>query len=448
MSEQQPLTDATNSRQAGRAAVRAWVALGRRFAPLFEAFVRWVVEQVRHSGLDRVYYFTREGEFFAAIHRAIFPPPAAPKPVVLEVSRLATFAASLPALGPKELACLWDRYPQQTLRSVFASLGLRAENLPNRSDCWSLSEDEPLDQADPRFLALLGDDRNADWLERHRRSQKAALDAYLASQGWTAAAARAAVVDIGWHGTIQDHLARVRSACELRGLYFGLMPARTPANGRREPRSVDPSLSAASSRRSFVAEFLAEGDQHLAGQFLKFVGPMEMLCNAPGGSVVGYTYGDGSAKALRKVSDGEEQIFEQCTCHFQAGVLQALAPEKSPCSAASDPRCRRALCWRLLRELMIDPPRLIAVAHDRLLHDESFGLGRHVAMRQWIPARLYWEAIFSASARRRLWQQLTTVPWPHGYLVARRLRWVCRLLNLRYFRDLSDPGRASRRRAA
>ena len=448
MSEQQRPTDATNSRQADRAAVRAWVALGRRFAPLFESFVRWVVEQVRQAGLDRVYYFTREGEFFAAIHRAIFPPPAGPKPVVLEVSRLATFAASLPALGPEELACLWARYPQQTLRSVFASLGLRAESLPNRSDCWSLSEDEPLDQADPRFLALLGDNRNADWLERHRRSQKAALDAYLAAQGWPPAADRAAVVDIGWHGTIQDHLARVRSACELRGLYFGLMPARTPTTAGRQPRDVDPRLSTPSSRRSFVTEFLAEGDRHLAGQFLKFVGPMEMLCNAPGGSVVGYTLGEGGAKAVRKASDGEERIFEQCTCHFQAGVLQALAPEKSPCSAASDPRCRRALCRRLLRELMIDPPRLIAVAHDRLLHDESFGLGRHVAMRQWIPARLYWEAIFSASARRRLWQQLTTVPWPHGYLVARRLRWVCRLLNLRYFRDLSDPDRASRRRAA
>ncbi len=469
MVEQRRPPDAPHAAVDGRAA-RAWVALGRRFAPLFEAFVRWVVEQVRQDGLDRVYYFTREGEFFAAIHRAIFPlNAAAPRPIVLEVSRLATFAASLPAISPAELAGLWRRYPRQTPRSVLTSLGLRTDDLPNRAERWSLSEDEPIEPADPRWLALLGDDRNARRLEEHRTAQRAALDAYLIRQGWSEADARAAVVDIGWHGTIQDHLARLRSACDIRGYYFGLMPQRTPAHSALTSHAPECIWPTTPFRKSFVTEYLAEGDRHLAGQFLKFVGPMEMLCNAPGGSVVGYTIDDSGARAVRRASDGEERIFEQYTRHFQAGVLHAvgdnvpvgnLSPlvgdrnvsaDTTEHSAGLPGRNRwpkREQCWRLLRELMIDPPRLIAVAHDRLLHDESFGLGRPVAMHQWIPARLYWEALFSAAARQRLWQQLTTVPWPHGYLVARRLRWVSRLLNLRYFRDLSDPHRASRRRAA
>lgn len=446
--QQQP-PDATLAAGDGFAADRGWVALGRRFAPLFEAFVRWVVEQVQQAGLDRVYYFTREGEFFAAIHRTVFPPTArVPRPIVLEVSRLATFAASLSAISPEGLAGLWKRYPQQTPRSVLTSLGLRAEDLPNRAARWNLSEDEPLDPADGRWHALLGDERNAQWLEEHRAAQRAALDAYLARQGWSHADGRTAVVDIGWHGTIQDHLSRVRPACEIRGYYFGLMPYRTPApNGLGSP-TLSCDSAEAPFRKSFVTEFLAEGDHHLAGQFLKFVGPMEMLCNAPGGSVVGYAFADSGARAVRRASPGEERIFEQCTRHFQAGVLQSLRAGDSSGVVGRNQWPERAHCWRLLRELMIDPPRLIAIAHDRLLHDESFGLGRHVAMRQWIPARMYWEALFSASARKRLWQQLTTVPWPHGYLVARRLRWVCRLLNLRYFRDLSDPHRSSRRRAA
>jgi len=471
MVEQRRPPDAPHAAPDGRAAARAWVALGRRFAPLFEAFVRWVVEQVRQDGLDRVYYFTREGEFFASIHRKLFPPSAAvPRPIVLEVSRLATFAASLPAISPAKLAGLWARYPRQTLRSVLTSLGLHVHDLPNPPERWSLSEDEPLEPADPRWLALLGDERNARWLEQHRTAQRAALNAYLARQGWSDADARTAVVDIGWHGTIQDHLARLRPACDIRGYYFGLMPCRTPERSGPAGPAAASAATPAPFRASFVKDFLAEGDQHLAGQFLKFVGPMEMLCNAPGGSVVGYTIGNSGAQAVRKTSEGEERIFEQCTRHFQAGVLEAVGSDTpagvpgalagtretparipddaSTCLAGRDRWPKREHCWRLLRELMIDPPRLIAVAHDRLLHDESFGLGRQVAMRQWIPARLYWESLFSAAARQRLWQQLTTVPWPHGYLVARRLRWVCRLLNLRYFRDLSDPHRASRRRAA
>lgn len=455
MIEQRPPVGVSALDRKDGVAARASFALGRKFAPLFEAFVRWVVEQVQKDGFHRVFYFTREGEFFAAIHRAIVPTSTttAPQPLVLEVSRLATFAPSLTAIVPETLRSLWARYPRQTLHSVFTSLGLRTADLPIPATRWHLSDHEPLDPADPRWAALLLNDRNARWLEEHRVAQRAALDAYLTGRGWSEAEERIAIVDIGWHGSIQDHLAHIRPACDIRGYYFGLIPQRSPSGESHQGTEQRDAPHNAQCRKSFVTEFLAAGDDRLAGQFLKFVGPMEMLCNAPGGSVVGYAIGASGVRAVRRASEGEERTFERYTQHFQAGVLQSLASAASVGNRCPLPGNHQALadavgrprmpdrrhCWRLFRELMIDPPRLIAVAYDRLLHDESFGLGCHVALGRWIPSHMYWDALVSAEARQRLWQRITTVPWPHGYLVARRLRWICDLLNLRYFRNLSDP---------
>lgn len=454
---------------------RAWHALGHRYAPLFAAFVRWVASSAAEKGFDRVFYFTREGRFFAAIHQVLLSNDSIaadlPTPVVIEVSRLATFAASLPVISAEHLAALWQKYPRQTPRSALTSLGLETARLPRRCTTFGLNEDELIAADDPRWKALLSDPINARWLEEHRAQQQAALDAYLTARGWPRSLVAAATADIGWHGTIQNHLSRLRTDTRINGFYFGLMPRRKPTyeppiataaasseqlvnkhNGfvnetrevpilptfdggitcRRLPRDG----GSDGDRRCFVTEYLTAGDRRRAVEFLKFVGPMEMLCNSPGGSVIGYEIGPSGPRAVYRPLVGEEEIYEQATRYFQAGVIEAIA---IGCLRSSDtPRKNeRRRCRRLLRELMIDPPRLVAAAHDRLHHDESFGCGSEVIMHRWIPPELYWRAIFSAAGRRRLWERLTTVPWPHGYLVARRMRWLCRVLNWKYFRALS-----------
>ena len=108
---------------------------------------------------------------------------------------------------------------------------------------------------------------------------------------------------------------------------------------------------------------------------------------------------------------------------------------------AGDYRAHQAEYWRQLRTLMTDPPRAIAVAHDRLQHDETFGHGRAIDMGRWIPRRLVFKALLSAAARRQLRERIQTVPWPHGFLVARNLRLVCRWLNARYFTALYQTDR-------
>ena len=454
----------------GDRAARRWFALGREFAPLFYGFVAWIIDQAQQGGFDRVYYFTREGEFFAAIHRAIAAhrPEPLPEARVLEVSRVATLLPSLPTVSPETLRPLARRYPRQSPAALLKTLNLDPKDFAASLAQQQLPPDEPIDQPlhDARLVSFLRDAEVQAAIESRRSQQQTALLRYLAMHGLTSAAARAAVVDIGWHGSIQDHLADLLPNTEFHGCYFGLMRGR-PVTG---PATLTPSPSPAGAasrnmandssgrgepawhplqRRSFVGEVITAGyDAAVQYEFLKFVGPLEMLCNAPGGSVADYEIRGGAAVARRRTTPGEEAIYAQCTRYFQAGVLTAvptlMAYERE---TLCDYRAHQADCWRQLRTLMTDPPRAIAVAHDRLQHDETFGHGRAIDMGRWIPSGLVLKALLSATARRQLRSRIETVPWPHGFLVARNLRLVCRWLNARYFAALYHPERRPRKAA-
>src|SRR5690606_41924424 len=51
---------------------RAAYALGAEAAPLFVAFALWIAEEAQKEKLDKIYFFTREGEFFYGVFNALF----------------------------------------------------------------------------------------------------------------------------------------------------------------------------------------------------------------------------------------------------------------------------------------------------------------------------------------------------------------------------------------
>ena len=107
----------------------AALCLGAQAAPLFIGFALWIAEQAVLQKLDRLYFFTREGEFFHRIFCAIFPqgrlsghdlPPAD----ILEVSRLSTFAPSMKDASIQEMSRIWSLFKVQSVSGLFATLGL------------------------------------------------------------------------------------------------------------------------------------------------------------------------------------------------------------------------------------------------------------------------------------------------------------------------------------
>jgi len=70
-----------------------FIKLGESYSYLLYDFAKWLIDEQIRLGNDTIYFCTREGEFFKEVVDSINTTSL--KTVLLEVSRMSTFAASL-----------------------------------------------------------------------------------------------------------------------------------------------------------------------------------------------------------------------------------------------------------------------------------------------------------------------------------------------------------------
>jgi hypothetical protein len=380
---------------------------GVRYAPLFHGFIRFVIERAIAADRERIYYLTREGEFFQQIHDRIAAATGARLPLsaLLEVSRRSTFAASLESVTTTTLMRLWTLYSTQSVRALLVSLNL--DPVPFAEDVrrHELALDEavvhPWD--DRRIRGFLADRRVADRLAHACAEQRLDLLGYLRERGITEGITRMAIVDIGWRGTIQDNLAHVLPSVAIDGSYLGLL---------RYLNAQPPNVT--------KAAFGPDENAFDRATLLKFVTPYEMLTNSASGSVTGYVWSASGVRAVRVNQPGEDVIHRHYTHAFQQGVLDAIpALEKH---SGRDGAQRKARALRLWHDLAFNPPRSLASAYLALQHDETFGLGTAVTRPNERRVGLIARALVSRPSRLALEQWLDATTWPAGVLAAQRLR--------------------------
>ena len=386
---------------------QAMTRYGEALSPLFTGFALFIAEEAIKAGLDRLYFFTREGEFFAKIYAAVaeadpFGVPF-PKPVVVEVSRLATFAASLNRFDLGEFMRLWNLYSSQSLRSFFVSLDLDPAPVQSLIESCGLKLDETIRQPwlDERVKKLFADSRFTKFLADATAQKRALLLDYLKSRGVTGNESKIGVVDIGWRGTIQDNLAWMLPNTTIHGWYFGLLPFLNA----QPPNTVKAAFGPG--RRGDKPEIL---------RLLEFVSPLEMLCNSESGSALRYERRDGCVVAQREINPHEEEIFRRYSRHFQAGVLsRAGRAAEIVRQRAMTPAELRPLALELLARIVHDPPKIAAEAYFNLNHNETFGVGafddkqRHRARVQFA------RSLYEAGAVEEFEKELRDTTWPQGF---------------------------------
>jgi predicted HAD superfamily hydrolase len=286
---------------------------GAEAAPLFIGFLLWVAEQAVVEKLDRIYFLTREGEFFHRIYSALLPhdmffgynlPPCH----VLAVSRLATFAASMQNVSIEEMSRIWTLFKSQSVSGLFATLRLDVRDFSAELEEVGLKvgdvADDPMNHSALEQLFRIDTFVNA--VKHSIRSQKDMVYDYL-EQNDLPPSKRVGVVDVGWRGTIQDNLAILVPHTQFHGMYLGLRRLINP-----QPTNV--SKSAYGPDENHNPEF--------CNLFENFAA-LELLCTSPKGSVICYRRIDGKAIPQRQIVDSENAGFEDFTKHFQKGVLLA-----------------------------------------------------------------------------------------------------------------------------
>ncbi|HHS7809899.1 MULTISPECIES: hypothetical protein [Pseudomonas] len=384
-------------------------------SPLLIGFVLDIMEQALKLGHEKVFFFTREGEFFKQVYDAIavqdpFGVPI-PEAVLLEVSRVATFSASLPDVSLDALMRIWTLYSTQSIQALFRSLGIDIDSFSDLIKSYGIPLDIDVQYPwlDSRFKALFGDETFKAKLQVKLSLKRDALLGYLASKGFPREG-KAAIVDIGWRGTIQDNLAYLLPEVRIDGFYLGLDKFLNVQPGNTKKYAFGPD------RNDF-----SQSDSTL---FAK-VAPIEMLCNSPNGSVVAYKLDAGVFIAEKLVQNSENSIFFDSVTYFQQGVIKAASDVgnviRSHAVMSDSFKELAVACWAGIVDM---PPAVIADTFFKLNHNESFGLGRFDDKSAVIPTSIWVRACISVGGVKALIRALESTGWPEGYLSQRGLLWI------------------------
>lgn len=391
-------------------------SLGVRIAPIAFSFCLSVLEDAIKQKQSKVYFFTREGIFFKSMFDAITRENPYkikyPESSILEVSRRATFAASLERFSASELMRLWSMYRDQSPRGLALSLNLDVTVVQQAAQRHGIPFDQKVMEPwkNKAFENMMRDSELLQHAEESIVRQREMLLGYLRQEGIVPGGRQETmVVDIGWRGTIQDNIAKLLSA-PVRGHYLALF------------RFLN-NQTASGSKIGWLGDANTVGAIGIPDQ----VAPLEMIFNGEGGSVTGYVLADGKYTPVKQVMPGEEGVIKAIGC-LQAGMLAAvpyLARYVSLHGLTAEQL--RPLARDVTVGLINLPPPEISDLFVQLEHNETFGTGDF----ETVGGVNVWDRLHADASSRdvhyELESWLNSVRWKEGAIrQSRTLEWWSR----------------------
>lgn len=353
-------------------------SLGIRSSPFIVGYCLFVLEKAIESGSNKIYFFTREGEFFSQVFndiikslKKVMSDIKFPDFELLEVSRIATFSASLQNVSTNEMMRLWNLYSSQSLFALFKTLDVEESKYSAVTKKHNLSMEEVIRYPwqDPRIVSLFQDDVFINLLQADIKHKKDNLLGYLSSKGLTGRQQKICVVDVGWRGTIQDNIALLLPEVNFTGVYLGLAKYLNPQPTNSIKHAYGPDLN------------ISDDLPH----FLDSVAPIEMITNSPSGSVVGYELIDGIYHALRKIDEAENKAWHDFTAKLQKGMLASLDIWTDYLVSHSiTSQDLRPAAMKIWQDFIQGSSEELNTTFDSLNHNETFGLGGYVT-KKYIP---------------------------------------------------------------
>lgn len=372
----------------------------------FYGFVSWIIESCVRKHIDKIYFFTREGEFYKRIYDEIVKTCDAnmnfPQSYLLEVSRIATFGPSIREVTLSEMMRIWNQYSIQSMHAFFASLGFRNEKgVQLYLEKYNIPENEVIiyPWLDNRVQEMFQNQEFIAFVEDEIKKQRITLESYCLQKDLKKGSQeQIAIVDIGWRGTIQDNLCYLYPDYHICGFYVGLVdflnkqPYNSEKYGYLEKCTYKDAL-------------------------LKISTPFEMICNSPNGSTVFYKKEGESTVAVRKIEESEDRIYYHYTKMLQDNIINdinSFSKMNQKYRMMSDSYLQEA--YMSLKKFVFYPSQRCVNAYFGLIHNEEFGVGTYVDKRTRFRPLLICQALFKKEKRNELKEFLSETTWPQGYL--------------------------------
>ena len=313
--------------------------------------------------------------------------------------------ASIRDLGPREVVLAG--FACTCLRDALHRLGVGA--LPEIDAIVAghgFSADERIEQEQlyQALAVLYGDEQFRSRVLCASSAMRQSLEVYLEQKGFFGAGRPTALVDIGWHGTIQECLLQAfgerKDFPQLTGFYFALTP---------------PILESDSESQGLILDYRTATPEESAIALYQEI--WELSTRAFHGTTVGYRNFAGHLLPVWKSEEGglNLQNLNRSVLEIQSGILDCardfnrmaavLAPDFSLLRVAAVSRYNLAMSF---------PERCYVEVLESCFHSDDFGLARMSPLVR----EFAWKELF---AFRNFLSEFLANPWREASLVKSHL---------------------------
>ena len=337
---------------------------GVDLAPLLYFFVYSIIEYAIKNKIKKVYYQTREGETFIKIHEMIKKNNPfgiqIPECDILEVSRMATFSASLNQFSISELLRLWSQYRILSMKALFKTLSIDIEPYKQYMGKYDLTTEENIIDPwfDIRVVKLCADKEFIQKIQIELdRKREELLLFFKEKKNIVNDKEPLFVVDIGWRGTIQDNLSYIFTNKTIDGYYlalydfYNLQPENTHKKSFLDNKNI---------RDNEVASMITL---------------LEWIYNPGTGSVIEYKNGE----AIRKAKDKETKIVKEYIKPMQQGMLEGANKineymKYHPYQAEES----KNYIYDLIKKIKMKPTKELINAYYSMVFNDTFGTAEYI----------------------------------------------------------------------
>ncbi len=337
---------------------------GLDLAPILYFFGYSIVEYAIKNNIDKVYYQTREGETFIKIHEMIKRNNPfgvqIPECDTLEVSRMATYSASLKEFSIQELLRVWSQYRVQSMKTLFKTLAIDITPYKEFMGKYDINIEENI--VEPWFNInvqnLCNDKEFTDKIQIELDRKRAELLQYFEEKKNIVNDDKPLfTVDIGWRGTIHDNLCYIFNNKTIGGYYLTLY----------DFYNVQP-------KNSYKISFI--DDKNIRdNEVASMITLLEWIYNPGTGSTIEYKQGE----AIRKAKTEETDIVKKYIKPLQEGMLAGAEiineyMKYHPYEAKET----KKVVYDVIRKTKTKPNKALIEAYYSMVFNDTFGTAEYV----------------------------------------------------------------------
>lgn len=386
--------------------------VGLELSPLLYFFGYSIIEYAIKNKIKTVYYQTREGETFIKIHEMIQKNNPfgmeLPKSEIMEVSRMATFSASLKEFSIAELLRLWSQYREQSVKALFKTLAIDINKYKDFMVKYDIDIEEKIlfPWFDTRIQQLCKDCEFANKIQVDLENKRKELMMYFKDKmGIEDDNKPLFIVDIGWRGTIQDNLCYLYPNKKIGGYYLALY----------DYYNLQP-------ENSYKISYLDDKeirDKEIASMITL----LEWIYNPGTGSVTGYNQG----KAIRKAKTDETDIVNKYIKPIQEGMFAGAEiineyMKYHPYESIET----KDYVYALIKKIKTNPSKELIEAYYSMVFNDTFGTAEYVKKDDKL-SNLERINIFKCR------NMLRDEPWKEAFIVYNNIGYMNTLMGMKSF---------------